>query len=231
MLLATKVKTLVDDGDEHAVLNIPSVGMKVFSDPRAIAAPSESAQQLESILKQANQGELDWSYTSRCARRWSPSSLLTHLYSHAFSVPPKLSFPFVNINIFSQDVDDPEMISLPQAYRLPLLMVAKYLWETVHLALSAGREEWTAQTTNIFHISRLCENLFAGARVKTAKGGMETGWRCLMFDRFLTRFYNNWVHNDPASNERFWRLHKAEEYDKDVLKHGSDFPRCHITLH
>jgi hypothetical protein len=100
------------------------------------------------ILTQANHGDLDWSYTSRCIRRWSPNSLLTHLYSHAFSVPPrdyKPSFPFVNINLVSQDGDDPEMVSLPQSYRLPLLMVAKYLWETLLLALSAGREEWRAQ--------------------------------------------------------------------------------------
>lgn len=242
MLLAAKVETLVDDADEQTILNSPPIdpiGVKDSSKLSELSAtthihagPSRSAPQPENFLKQASRGDLDWSYTSRCVRRWSPNSLLTHLCSHAFSVPPKdtkLSFTFVNINVFSQDGDDPETVSLPQAYRLPLLMVAKYLWETVHFALSGGQEEWMAQTTNIFHISRLCENLFAGARVKTAKGGMEMGWRCLMFDRFLTRFYNHWTQNDPASNETFWKEHGAEGYDKDVLKHGTAFLHYHLT--
>jgi len=238
-MLATKVETLV--GDKQTMLNTLSVEHAPMSQPALelgsttlthVAGPSRDPSQPENILTQANHADLDWSYTSKCVRRWSPNSLLTHLYSHAFSVPPrdyKPSFPFVNINLCSQDGDDPEMVSLPQAYRLPLLMAAKYLWETVLLALSAGREEWLARATNIFHISRLCENLFASARVKSVKGGMEKGWRCLMFDRFLTRLYNRSIQNDPSSILTFLKKYEAKEYNRDVLKHGSDVLRYHIT--
>lgn len=232
ILLQTLLETLV--GDKQAMLNTLSVEQAVMSQPALelgattltyVAGPSRGLSQPENTLTQANHADLDWSYTSKCVRRWSPNSLLTHLYSHAFSVPPrdyKPSFPFVNVNLCIQDGDDPEMVSLPQGYRLPLLMVGKYLWETVLLALSAGREEWLARATNIFHISRLCENLFASALVKTVKGGMEKGWRCLMFDRFLTRLYNRWIQNDPASIETFWKKYEGKEYNRDVLKHGND---------
>jgi hypothetical protein len=107
-------------------------------------------------------------------------------------------------------------------------MVSKYLWDTVLLALSAGQKEWMAQQTNIFHISRLCDNLFDSARVKASKGGMERGWRCLMFDRFLTRFYKHRIQNDPVSNQAFGTEHGAREYERDVLRHGSDSLFCLI---
>lgn len=234
MSVATITQPLVDNSDEQASLAIlenASADPEIpnFSPGKERAAAS-ALPLIDALCKfpksecdiptPAHQGDLDWSYTLKCVRQWSPNALLTHLYSHAFSIPPKNPTPFLNINIVSQDGDDPEAVFLPMLYRVPLLMVAKYLWETVLLALSAGREEWIAWRTNVFHISRLFKCLFDSARA--VGSSIDKGWRCAAFDQFLARFYKHCINNTPAVINDFQQEHGPRVYDRDALKLGSD---------
>ena len=234
MSVATIAQPLTDDSDEQAslaILNYPSVDKEIPNTRHGKELTAASTLPLVNTLHKFPKSEndmptahqdLDWSYTLRCVRQWSPNALLTYLHSHAFSIPPKNPSPFLNINIVSQDGEHPEPISLPMLYRVPLLMVAKYMWETVLLALSTGRDEWIAWRTNIFHISRLFKHLFDSARALGSS--IEKGWRCVAFDQFLARFYKHCINNTPAVIRDFREEHGPRVYDRDALKLGKDIP-------
>ena len=164
--------------------------------------------------------ELDWSYTVRCTNEWSDDDLLSHLCSKAFTIPPRdynPSAPFVYVR-----TEDGVVTTLPHGYRIPLLFVAKYQWESIFRTLSLqSRHHWDAGRDEIFHLSRLCHVLFSKARAKAeSSGGMEKGWRCVMFDRVLTRFYKGWPVSSPAKLDAFISHFGSREYDRDVLKNG-----------
>jgi hypothetical protein len=164
--------------------------------------------------------ELDWSYTVRCTKEWSDDELLSHLCSKAFTIPPRdynPSAPFVYVR-----TEDGLITTLPHGYRIPLLFVAKYQWESIFRTLSLqNRHHWDAGRDEIFHLSRLCHVLFSKARAKAASSsGMEKGWRCVMFDRVLTRFYKGWPVSSPAKLDAFISHFGSREYDRDVLKNG-----------
>jgi hypothetical protein len=164
--------------------------------------------------------ELDWSYTARCAKEWSGDELLSHLCSKAFTIPSRdynPSAPFVYVK-----TEDGVTTVLPHGYRIPLMFVAKYQWETTTRTLSLqNRQRWEAVRDEIFHLSRLCHILFSKARAKADSGGMEKGWRCVMFDRVLTRFYKGWPVSSPAKLEAFISHFGSKEYERDVLKYGT----------
>jgi len=162
-------------------------------------------------------GDLDWAYTAETVHNWTQDALVSHLWENAFSVPPREynpSAPFVYVKFHNG-----ESVTLPHGYRLPLAFVAKYRWE---MTLDKIKDEktWKKDRAAIFHLSRLCENLFQRARAKALSGGMEKGWRCEMFDRLLARLYKSWVRNDPQGIKEFATKHSLKEYDRDVLKHG-----------
>ena len=163
--------------------------------------------------------ELDWSYTVRCTKEWSHDELLSHLCSKAFTIPPRdynPSAPFVYVR-----TEDGIITTLPHGYRIPLMFVAKYQWETIYRTLSLqNRQQWEAGRDEIFHLSRLCHVLFSKARAKAEGSGMEKGWRCVMFDRVLTRFYKGWPVSSPAKLEAFISHFSSKEYERDVLKNG-----------
>ena len=58
-----------------------------------------------------------------------------------------------------------------------------------------------------------CHILFSKACAKAESSGREKGWRCVMFDRAMTRFYKGW----PISLERY-------------VSHVSSFCQCNIGL-
>ena len=163
--------------------------------------------------------ELDWSYTVRCTKEWSDDELLSHLCSKAFTIPPRdynPSAPFVYVR-----TEDGLVTTLPHGYRIPLIFVAKYQWETIFRTLSLqNRHHWEAGRDEIFHLSRLCHVLFSKARAKAEASGMEKGWRCVMFDRLLTRFYKGWPVSSPAKLDAFISHFGSKEYERDVLKNG-----------
>ena len=171
--------------------------------------------------------ELDWSYTVRCTKEWSDDELLSHLCSKAFTIPPRdynPSAPFVYVR-----TEDGLVTTLPHGYRIPLMFVAKYQWETIFRTLSLqNRRHWEAGRDELFHLSRLCHVLFSKARAKAESSGMEKGWRCVMFDRLLTRFYKGWPVSSPAKLEAFISHFSSKEYERDVLKNG--MPSSYPTL-
>lgn len=167
-------------------------------------------------------GDLDWSYTSRTVRKMSDAKLLSRISRCVFSIPPRdynPSAPFVLVQTVHGAV------ALPHGYRLPLMFVGKYMWDLTFEALK-GERKWRKERTEIFHLSRLCENLTRRAQAKVREGGMEKGWRCVMFDRTLARFYRHLPGNDPQACKEFISEHGIKEYDKDVLKYGG----CHSLL-
>lgn len=203
MASKAKAKALADDFDDDEVASMLELDTPVPPDP-------------EQWIRDEN-GDLDWAYTSRTVRKSSHDALLTHLWEKSFSIPPREynpSAPFVWVKLHSGDT-----VRLPHGYRLPLMFVAKYRWEMT-LAKVTNERVWKQERANIFHLSRLCENLFRRAQAKASRGGMEKGWRCVMFDRLLARFYKHWARNDPEGGKGFLKTHGSKEYDRDVLKHG-----------
>lgn len=160
-----------------------------------------------------------WSNTVCCTRTWSDDELLSNLCSMAFTIPPRdynPSAPFVYVT-----TEDGLITTLPHGYRIPLMFVAKYQWETIFRTLSLqNRHNWEAVRDEILHLSRQCHDLFFKARAKAESGGMEKGWRCANFDRILTRFYKGWPVCSPAKHQHFISHFGYKEYDRDVLKNG-----------
>src|SRR5271155_1110237 len=113
----------------------------------------------------ATDSELDWSYTARCGKEWSDDELLSYLCSMAFTIPPRNyspSAPFLFVRR-----EDGDIATLPHGYRLPLMFIAKYQWETTTRTLSLqNRQRWEAVRDEILHLSRLCHVLFLKARAK-----------------------------------------------------------------
>ena len=203
MSTKAKAKALADDIEDSEVA--------------LMLEPGSSASDPAQWLTDKN-GDLDWDYTARTVREWSTDAILSHLWKNTFSIPAREynpSAPFVWIKNDSGD-----SIVLPHGYRLPLMFVAKYCWEVTFKKVGS-EDSWRKAKGNVFHLSRLCQNLFRRAKAKKElRGGMEKGWRCLMFDRLLARFYKHWSRNDPVGGKKFLVEHSVKEYDRDVLKHG-----------
>jgi hypothetical protein len=181
----------------------------------------DSDQELMILSPQSTtDSELDWSYTARCAKEWSDDQLLSYLCSKTFTVPQRdynPSAPFVYIR-----TEDGVITTLPHGYRIPLMFIAKYQWETTTRTLSLqNRQRWEAIRNELFHLSRLCDLFLSEARARAETSGMEKGWRCVMFDRVLTRFYKGWPVSSPAKLEAFLSLFSSKEYERDVLKYST----------
>ncbi|KAF8815319.1 hypothetical protein BYT27DRAFT_6703166 [Phlegmacium glaucopus] len=68
----------------------------------------------------------------------------------------------------------------------------------------------------MLHFSRLYHVLFSEAPAKTESSGMENDWRCVMFDRLLTK---SWPVSSPAKLGSFLSYFSPKEYERDILKH------------
>lgn len=153
-----------------------------------------------------------------CREDWSQDLMLAYLAQNAFSVPARgnnTSIPLIQITC-----RDGTIVSLPRAYRIPLMFVAKFQWESLRLVLNATDPlaEWQEYKFDIIHVSRLCHHLFQQAKAAVP---LEKAWRSKMFDRVLTRFYHKWLVNREWSIKNFYFEFDEEEYAIDVLRYGA----------
>jgi hypothetical protein len=170
-----------------------------------------------------------------CRQDWPQDMMITYLRQNVFSIPPrdnnKIQQLFdVAVSPSSSSPSSAEegsseqgVASLPKKYRVPLLFVAKFQWESLRLVLTSANplSEWDEYKFDIVHLSRLCQHfLRAALKVKQEGGTMDKSWRCPMFDRALTRFYRKWMVSREWSVKKFWHEFAEEEYEIDVLKYG-----------
>ncbi|KAJ7247388.1 hypothetical protein B0H12DRAFT_742594 [Mycena haematopus] len=152
---------------------------------------------------------------------WSDIAIVRFLVANAFSVPARCtntSDPWVTVRCA-----DGSDVVLPRGYRLPLLWVAKYLWTSVKLVLTAEesirQREWDGAKFEILHIARLCAALLSGARTQMDEGGViERGWRCAAFDRALHRYWHDWLIMRDEFVRDFFREFGEDEYKRDAIK-------------
>lgn len=193
---------------------------------------------------------------------WSQDLMMEYMRYHSFTVPPRDSpssiqlIPILLWGSLPPTVDPVASESslavwLPRGYRVPLMFIAKFQWDSLRIVLNAPdpKADWEAFKFNILHLSRLCQHLFQQARearrqairkVDTSQdkavlkalakgekdravlGGFDKNWRCPSFDRLLTRFYNKWFLSTDEWLENFFNEFDEEEYhEQDVLKHGT----------
>ncbi|KAJ7679920.1 hypothetical protein B0H17DRAFT_1232732 [Mycena rosella] len=162
-------------------------------------------------------------YIRTSGKSWDDMSIVRFLAANAFGVPPRSTRtldPWVNIRC----ADGREVV-LPRGYRLPLLWVAKFLWTSLQLVLTAHaailQREWDNAKFEILHIARLCAALLDKARGQIEEGGaIERGWRCPPFDRALRRYWYDWLVMRDEFVRDFWREFREEEFASDILKLG-----------
>ncbi|KAG5650557.1 hypothetical protein H0H81_011828, partial [Sphagnurus paluster] len=191
-----------------------------------------------------------------CSDDWSQDLMLEHLCRASFSVPPHdNSTPVHLIQILPSCVNPggafttvtaSRAVYLPRGYRVPLMFIAKFQWESLRLVLTGTKpmEEWDEYKFDIMHLSRLCQHLFEQAQaaqkaalegssvVVNAKGSsraetkgklvFDRTWRSPTFDRMLTRFYHKWFVSREWSLKAFYEEFDEEEYEIDVLKYDWD---------
>ncbi|KAJ7493986.1 hypothetical protein FB451DRAFT_450417 [Mycena latifolia] len=162
-------------------------------------------------------------YIRTAEKTWDDMAIVRFLAANAFSVPPR-STRTIEPWVVVRCADGADAV-LPRAYRLPLLWVAKYLWTSVQLVLTADaairQREWDNTKFELLHIARLCAGLLAAARAQMDEGGViERGWRCVLFDRALRRYWHDWLIMRDEFVRDVWREFGEEEFRGDVLKLG-----------
>ncbi|KAJ7826787.1 hypothetical protein B0H14DRAFT_1244373 [Mycena olivaceomarginata] len=164
-------------------------------------------------------------YIRSAGKTWPDIAIARFVAANAFGLPPRGTHtmdPWVHVRCRSADGAGSEVV-LPRGYRLPLLWVAKYLWTSVQLVLTATpairQREWDAAKFEILHIARLCAGLLAAAKAQMDEGGViDRGWRCPLFDRALHRYWHEWLIMRDEFVRDFFREFGEEEFQRDVLK-------------
>ncbi|KAJ7788708.1 hypothetical protein B0H14DRAFT_2947495 [Mycena olivaceomarginata] len=118
---------------------------------------------------------------------------------------------------------DGSTVVLPSTYRTPLLWVAKFLWSSLEIVLTAEERpaEWNEDKYAILHVARQCAGLIDSARASAesgGKGGIDNAWRCAMFDRALLRYWHGWLNVRDDFVTAFWEEFGEEDFESDVLK-------------
>jgi len=150
----------------------------------------------------------------------SQNVLIEYLRHKVFNIPPRELHS--TISLFQVTTLDGTVIALPRGYRVPLMFITKFQWDSLMLVLTSENRqtEWEEYKFDILHLSKLCQHLFAQAEEAR---GIDRSWRCATFDRVLTRFYHRWFISREWSLRKFWQEFGEEEYTDDVLKHGVYF--------
>lgn len=170
-------------------------------------------------------------YISEAGQTWDDTSIIRFLVANAFSIPPRPpntpAYPWLHVVCA-----DATEVLLPRGYRTPLLWVAKFLWTSLQLVLTAHpairQEEWDKAKFEILHIARLCARLLDGARKAMSEEKLNRRWRCAPFDRALHRYWRKWVIMRDELVEAFWRDFGEEEFEGDVLKLGEFTPMQYL---
>ena len=152
--------------------------------------------------------------------------MIDYLHQKAFSIPPRI--PNTAVQTFTVQRQDGSEVLLPRGYRVPLMFVSKFQWDSLYLVMTAPdpENEWREYRFDIVHLSRLCTHLLEQAEnandqaIAEGKKGVDKHWRSPMFDRVLTRFYRRWFVSREWSLKKFWLEFDEEEYETDVLKYG-----------
>lgn len=196
--------------------------------PRQVSSPTPEVEDDGSWRSSA-----DFSYT--LPAELSQNDAIKTLTESAFTIPPRLrtSDPWTVIEC----VDGTTTV-LPRRYRLPLLYVAKFLWESVRLVLTSAtpEQEWEDFKYNILYVSQLCNSFLKEARdvmnLNVGKG-MDKSWRSVTFNRVLTRIYHRWMIHSDDYLRNFWVEFGEEEYERDVLRSGACIRVCfrRLALH
>jgi hypothetical protein len=154
---------------------------------------------------------------------WGDGQILAYLFENGFSIPGRDGASPSSIPLFELSTRKGGIITLPRGYRIPLMFVAKFQWQSLQLVVTSPRrkEDWTACKFDILHVSRLCAKLLEEARSVHAAGKMDKTWRCTTFDRTLVRYYRRWLVSRDRYLRDFWLEFHEEEFETDVLKRGA----------
>ena len=149
---------------------------------------------------------------------WSQDLMITYLCQKAFTVPPRQLNTTLSYTEITRSYSG-EKINIPRGYRIPLMFVAKFQWESLCLVLNSA-SEWEEYKFDIIHLSRLCTHFFKQAKSAASENKLTKSWRSPMFDRALIRFYRKWMVSREWSVKKFWEEFEEDEYQLDVLKFG-----------
>ncbi|KAF8209096.1 hypothetical protein K438DRAFT_257710 [Mycena galopus ATCC 62051] len=211
-------------GGAESVSAPPIVKMK--PEPTRTPIPAAAATKAKATVSSSPQ-RAPWrhpdelAYIRTAGKTWDDMAIARFLAGNAFGVPARNTNtldPWVRV-----ECADGSEVAVPRGYRFALLWVAKYLWTSVKLVLTAEdairQREWDGTKFEILHIARLCAALLGKARDAAAGGAqMERAWRCPQFDRALHRYWHEWLLMGDAFVRDFFREFGEEEYKTDVLK-------------
>ncbi|KAJ7574142.1 hypothetical protein C8J56DRAFT_474699 [Mycena floridula] len=150
------------------------------------------------------------------ASEWPDDKFFEFMKQNALTIPPITPpgphfFP-VNCQLLGST-------QLPCKYRIPLLWISKYQWQSLQLVLTAtNREaEWEEKKLQILHVARLCHELLQRARSTMTGRRIDKRWRCPMFDHVLVRYWNHCFGHDADSIAKH-TTRFGVGYKGDILK-------------
>ncbi|KAJ7694743.1 hypothetical protein B0H14DRAFT_3530526 [Mycena olivaceomarginata] len=163
-----------------------------------------------------------------------PSSLSSTLLRHTAPNPPPLGpTPISSVSytrpsasprallprgalahLCSYSVAGGTEVALPRKYRLPLLWVQKFMWQSVPLVQPLV--SWNHGKWDVLHVARLCYTLICAAR-EAGERGVTESWRYPTFDRALLRYWHRWLLSRDGFVEDFWKEFGEEDFEQDVL--------------
>ncbi|KAJ7804836.1 hypothetical protein B0H14DRAFT_2611994 [Mycena olivaceomarginata] len=85
-------------------------------------------------------------------------------------------------------------VALPRKYRLPLLWVQKFMWQSVPLVQPLV--SWNHGKWDVLHVARLA---------RSRERGVTESWRYPTFDRALLRYWHRWLLSRDGFVEDFWK--------------------------
>lgn len=217
--------TVVDASDDSTNLLLANLPKKVME-----MAGSASGVEKTSKNKPVDPSNpFPWRHRDElayiCRNDWDRNTIVVYLRQKVFSIPARDSNSQIPLfNVTRKD----GTVALPRGYRVPLMFVARFLWDSLKLVMTAADpdKEWAEYKFDIIHLARLCHHLFEQAdadgkkEVLKNRKGLSKTWRCKMFDRVLTRFRHYWFVNQEWSLRAFWEEFGEEEYQEDVLAQG-----------
>ncbi|KAF7364816.1 hypothetical protein MVEN_00351700 [Mycena venus] len=151
------------------------------------------------------------------AAQWTDIRIVTFMVDNAFTILSRNADSkqtWVEVKVPNRN-GTVTSTTLPRGYRIPLLWLGKVEWDCLKLLLTSAKEQWPALRFDVLHIARLSFEFLAKAR-KEVK--MKRGYRDVMFDRALSRFFNGWMGSRDEFVWDFYREFRDEEYEDDMLQ-------------
>lgn len=199
-----------------------NVGMSVTAPPKADPLPSNATP---------------WRHPDELpfVRRddWTQELMIDYLARKTFTVP--LSVPRSKDPFFTITPRNGQAVMIPRRYRIPVLFLAKFQWESIRIVLTASDPvtDWNNCKYEIIHISRICQHFFdaaRGAAEMKGSGALSRTWRCPLIDRVLVRFWNHWFLSEESWLKAFYKEFGEEDYEQDILEKGAPIVNCRRVL-